>query len=435
MSIDRRDWANQTPPPVLRWSSIGNLCNTPINGQVVPRVPQVLSKVNALESETARLLVKKYVVHHLHYMYANIATTPSQHGPLPGQNDSQSSPRSAKRARHSPSIDHSSMYPQQLGPGQPQQPGGGPNHQPGGPGGTPSMNPQPPMNMMRPNPMGGPMMGGPPQSMMGGGPGPSGMQGPPMGVNGAFGQGMTGGPMGNMMMSPVMSHPQAGMRTPQMLSSTELQYRHNMQNLHKQPMPNNVGSPAANADSPFNPGGPGGTVTPQFNPGNRPGPGPGPGPQQNKPMNSMAPPPSPGMKDQNAGGPKDGNNASGNGPKPGGPGGSPQNQAMGRQTPTATGTAPPTPAPGTGMNNGPPPPSTPNNNPMTAPSPSSLLSMNGGGPGMSTDLFSTDFITSVANTLDDFDASSIFRPDGDINFERDFGQWFNGDDAMGGGLS
>ncbi|KAF8952458.1 hypothetical protein BDZ97DRAFT_1930779 [Flammula alnicola] len=31
--------------------------------------------------------------------------------------------------------------------------------------------------------------------------------------------------------------------------------------------------------------------------------------------------------------------------------------------------------------------------------------------------------------LDDmFDYSTLFRPDGDLDFERDFGQWFNPDD-------
>jgi collagen type III alpha len=68
-----------------------------------------------------------------------------------------------------------------------------------------------------------------------------------------------------------------------------------------------------------------------------------------------------------------------------------------------------------------------------APSPSSLL----GGPpslgpdSLSSNIFSTDFIQSVASSLDEFDPA-MFRPDGDINFERDFGQWFN-QDAMGGG--
>ncbi len=31
----------------------------------------------------------------------------------------------------------------------------------------------------------------------------------------------------------------------------------------------------------------------------------------------------------------------------------------------------------------------------------------------------------------EFDPSTFFRLDGDINFERDFGQWFNTDDTVG----
>lgn len=48
-------------------------------------------------------------------------------------------------------------------------------------------------------------------------------------------------------------------------------------------------------------------------------------------------------------------------------------------------------------------------------------------------LFSNEFITSVASSLDEFDPS-LFRPGDDINFERDFGQWFNPDDMTTGGL-
>jgi len=48
------------------------------------------------------------------------------------------------------------------------------------------------------------------------------------------------------------------------------------------------------------------------------------------------------------------------------------------------------------------------------------------------DLFSAEFINSVASSLDDFDSTNLFRPDGDINFERDFGEWFNGDDSIEG---
>ncbi|KAF7353511.1 hypothetical protein MSAN_01540700 [Mycena sanguinolenta] len=43
-------------------------------------------------------------------------------------------------------------------------------------------------------------------------------------------------------------------------------------------------------------------------------------------------------------------------------------------------------------------------------------------------LFGTDFIQSVANGLDEFVDVGLFRGDGDLNFERDFGQWFNPDD-------
>ncbi|KAJ7467208.1 hypothetical protein FB451DRAFT_1040667 [Mycena latifolia] len=43
-------------------------------------------------------------------------------------------------------------------------------------------------------------------------------------------------------------------------------------------------------------------------------------------------------------------------------------------------------------------------------------------------VFQPTFIQSVANGLDEFDVG-LFRGDGDINFERDFGQWFNPDDV------
>jgi len=43
---------------------------------------------------------------------------------------------------------------------------------------------------------------------------------------------------------------------------------------------------------------------------------------------------------------------------------------------------------------------------------------------LGSNIFSTDFVQSVASSMDEFE--SVFRPDvGDINFERDFGQWFN----------
>jgi len=45
---------------------------------------------------------------------------------------------------------------------------------------------------------------------------------------------------------------------------------------------------------------------------------------------------------------------------------------------------------------------------------------------LSSDIFSSDFIAAVAQSLDEFDPA-IFRPDGDIDFERDFRAWFNQD--------
>ncbi|KAF9233745.1 hypothetical protein BU15DRAFT_79811 [Melanogaster broomeanus] len=63
---------------------------------------------------------------------------------------------------------------------------------------------------------------------------------------------------------------------------------------------------------------------------------------------------------------------------------------------------------------------TPTNNPATQPT---TL------PEVPPSFLSTDFMRSVANTLDDFDPQALFRPeDGEINFERDFREWFNPDD-------
>ncbi|KAK0188433.1 hypothetical protein F5146DRAFT_665650 [Armillaria mellea] len=86
------------------------------------------------------------------------------------------------------------------------------------------------------------------------------------------------------------------------------------------------------------------------------------------------------------------------------------------------------------------PPSSSSNGTLAPPSPSQLLgnppSSNAtsappsAGSDMSAALFTPDFIQSVANSLDEFDPSFL-RPDGDINFERDFGQWFNHPDDVG----
>ena len=48
---------------------------------------------------------------------------------------------------------------------------------------------------------------------------------------------------------------------------------------------------------------------------------------------------------------------------------------------------------------------------------------------ISDNLFPPDFMQwHISNSLDDFN-TNIFSAETDINFERDFGQWFNGDDV------
>lgn len=83
---------------------------------------------------------------------------------------------------------------------------------------------------------------------------------------------------------------------------------------------------------------------------------------------------------------------------------------------------------GTGLGNG-----------MNSLNPSSSTGNNGdaggggGGMGGMQDLvFSHEFMQSVANTLVDdlVDPAMVFRPDGDINFERDFGQWFHPEESL-----
>jgi hypothetical protein len=167
-------------------------------------------------------------------------------------------------------------------------------------------------------------------------------------------------------------------------------------------MPGNIGSPASTDPSLV--GGQPGQL------GQFPGPGSRMG-QNNKPM-GMMPPPSPGMN-----GPKD--QASDKKPTDGSPRNAAQN-APG-QSNNQSGTAPPTP--GTTSS-------------MTDPSPSSVLGVGGsmnqpGSSASNVDLFSTDFIQSVASGFDEFDPNmfSSTGTDRDLNFERDFGQWFNPDDV------
>ncbi|KAK7038775.1 hypothetical protein VNI00_010661 [Paramarasmius palmivorus] len=205
------------------------------------------------------------------------------------------------------------------------------------------------------------------------------------------------GPMGRPMPNP-------GFPNSQPPPQNAMVYRNSMANMHRLP------------------GGPphmeGGGVGP-FN-GRKQGPG-----------GTMPPPQSPGMnKDQI----KDGIKAEGS-PRnlPG------QNQGM---TPTNPGTASSTPvlsqqAPPGGpplMGSQPTPQSQgPTPQPgMLASSSSTLLTTPIHPSPQVTDMFTNEFMQSVANQLEDFD-SNLFRPDGDINFERDFGQWFN-DPGDSGGL-
>ncbi|KAK1231014.1 hypothetical protein PQX77_005875 [Marasmius sp. AFHP31] len=45
------------------------------------------------------------------------------------------------------------------------------------------------------------------------------------------------------------------------------------------------------------------------------------------------------------------------------------------------------------------------------------------------DMFANEFLSTVTSQLEDFD-SQFFRLDGDIDFKRDFGQWFNHPDDV-----
>lgn len=229
----------------------------------------------------------------------------------------------------------------------------------------------------------------------------------------------------------------------------EAQFRHMsmMQGKPHQGIPGNAGSPSA--DPPFNPSAGGPPFSANVNAHNRMG-------GQNKSM-AMMPPPSPAMngapKDQSQpGGSKDNKNQNqGQGQNQntsnGHSDGSPRNATSSAQTPNSGGQAPP---PGTPV---------PNQNNMginMAASPSSLMgnpqqqqqqqqsSMNqqqqslslplSNGMASSVDMgsntpniFSSEFIQSVASSLDELDPTFL-RPE-DINFERDFGQWFNPDEA------
>ncbi|KAG6909794.1 hypothetical protein DXG01_015287 [Tephrocybe rancida] len=374
------------------------------------------------------------------------STSPGEeHDSLPRN---ESSPPDRKRVRRSPMEQPAvpmNYNPQQQ---QPQQQGPQGHPQPG-----PMMMNQPAPGMMMRGPGPGPPGPGPMGGMNGGGPGgphpgQSPMGGGPMNMNMGMGQ----PPMGMGGMQPHMGsgggmppqmHPgsiTSHMQNQQMRGDVR---QHQQQMLPKGPQPGGMGN--------MNAGSPPSTDPTQFNLGG----GGGPGFNQNRMgQKSMMPPPSPAMngppKDQKPLMPGGG---LGNQPKnphqnPGMPTnhGSPRNPPPGPsnnagQTPNVNGAGPSTPAPGQNQvqnqNQGGPGPGQGQGPPQgsmgsMAPSPSAILG--GGGPASmlgSQDLFSSDFIQSVAGSLDDFD-SSFLQPTGDINFERDFGQWFNPDDAMSG---
>ncbi|KAJ6581087.1 hypothetical protein B0H19DRAFT_1113560 [Mycena capillaripes] len=343
------------------------------------------------------------------------STSPGEDQQQPDDRNGSSPPdrKRPRRSPHEPPIQTGPMTSYGQHPNQPPQP------QPGGPGGP-----------------GGPQMG-------------SGMMRPMSGQmgNGGFPQGQPtmqqmSGPMGMLNMNPMMSNPMSNSMSNSMPSSMSPQMHpqqtmglHNpQQQQHLNRMAGmNAGSPGS--DPSFNPGGPmSGGPSPQqqqqqhqqhqqqqqFQAGRLAASGP-PNP---KPM-SMLPPPSP-AKDQN----KQDNK----GPTNGLPDGSPRNQPL--SGPNPPGTAPPTPnssgqqgPPGQGQNMAP------------APSPGLMINPNASSmnpvamplapapPPAAENIFSTDFMQSVTNGLDEFVDVGLFRGDGDLNFERDFGQWFNPDDV------
>lgn len=201
-----------------------------------------------------------------------------------------------------------------------------------------------------------------------------------------------------------------------------------------------------------------------FNPaGVPPGVGGGPGPQfnpgglnrmvQNKPgiVGSMMPPPSPATN----GAPKDGNVSNGKdagGNKGLGPGGN--NNPGSPRNPSSSGggggggTAPPTPVPGSQSIPQQQQQQQMGNQSSLNPSPAAMMgvvptgsgpggggSLSGsgglGGPQADLNMFSSDFMNNMTNSLEDFGgAADLFGtgPDGEIDFERDYAQWFNPDD-------
>ncbi|KAF7309511.1 hypothetical protein MIND_00321900 [Mycena indigotica] len=243
-------------------------------------------------------------------------------------------------------------------------------------------------------------------------------QGGPPPMNNGMMRPMGAGPMANGFphQQPPMSMGMLGMpsgMSPQMQPQAGMMYRPGGMHPNMR-MPGNINSGSPGSDPSFGSVGPmpmppGGPAPGQFAPGPNRLPAPGQQQPTGKPM-SMLPPPSPAKemgKDTNK------------------PGSSPRNPPMA----AGSNTGPPTPqggmAPSPGLMMNP-------NGPMNP-------AGNGGGGAMSLapgsapptePLFSTDFMQNMGGSLEDVDL--FFRQDADINFERDFGQWFNSADDVPG---
>ncbi|KZT20987.1 hypothetical protein NEOLEDRAFT_1140017 [Neolentinus lepideus HHB14362 ss-1] len=348
------------------------------------------------------------------------STSPAEEDAMPR---TDSSPPDRKRIRRSPNPEQQQQGHQPQQQSQPMVPFTHAVPQPGGPPGPHNM----PNGMMRP-----PQLGGPP---LGNFPGQPGMQN--MGNNPGMNMGMSQMGAGGMSaMSPgMLNHQgQGGMMNPAVNPQQAYAYRQSMANLHKNGLPpgtlnmlpnQNTASPQAN-DGGFNPDG---SQRPQTFPGGVP--------QNRMPgakMSGMPPPPSPamnGMAKGPPGGPKQepGNEqGSASGPTSGSPrnaaGGIGQGQNQQQSNQGQPSTAPPTPA----------------GNGLTTPSPAQII--NSTAPGMNTSTNTADSITAslfddnfmagmggVNASFGDLDPTLFGLRETDINFERDFGQWFNPDDV------
>ncbi|KAJ3905995.1 hypothetical protein F5879DRAFT_689872 [Lentinula edodes] len=349
-------------------------------------------------------------------------------------------------------------YPQHAA--QPGQPGSsmGP---PGGPGPGPGPGPhQPTLGGMRP-----PMpSGGPP-----GGPMNVNGFGQPMGGMGGIGMNSMNGPAPPHTMN-AMSPPmgggmagQPGMMTPQMQPMNPpgrpppldgpIQYRNSLANFHQRQLG------GGGAGSPSDPGS-------TFGGGPVPG-GPGPNNRISKHGPGLPmPPPSPGMnkdgsaKDMNMkieGSPRGGlpPSSAGMTPTASGPANGPSSTPVPPGRPPSSQNPTPNSGPHPGMPSLPPPNMDPSpgsmlgNTPMSGMSGpmsgmpngigpggmgsgmvginSSINAMNGAGSDIP--FFGSDFMNDIeVGGLDTFDPNLFRDPGGDLNFERDFGQWFNPND-------